>query len=275
MNARISKTFAQLKEKNRAAFIPFVMGGDPDYESSLEILYKLSAAGADLIELGMPFSDPMADGPAVQASGQRALKSGQTLVKTLRLASSFREKNKTVPLVLMGYFNPIYHYGVDKFVHDAAKAGVDGLIAVDCPAEVDEELCLPAKAAGLDFIRLITPTTDEQRLKFLLKNASGFLYLVSVSGVTGTKLAEPETVSTMLKTIKKHTNLPIAAGFGVKTMDQAAKLAKAADGIVIASVLIDLFRQKTNGSGILERNMADYLTLSREFASAIHGAREV
>jgi len=174
---RIENCFADLRAKNRAAFIPFVMGGDPDFDTSLELLCKLPEAGADLIELGMPFSDPMADGPAVQAAGQRALKNKQTLAKTLSLVRGFREQNKSVPLILMGYFNPIHHYGVEKFLNEASAAGVDGLIVVDCPAEVDNELCIPAQKAGLAFIRLITPTTNEQRLKFLLKNASGFLYL--------------------------------------------------------------------------------------------------
>ncbi len=273
-NARIEKCFAELKKQNRAAFIPFVMGGDPDFDSSLDLLCKLPEAGADLIELGMCFSDPMADGPAVQASGVRALKSGQTLKKTLSLVRKFREKNQAVPLILMGYFNPIYRYGVDDFIRDASAAGADGLIVVDCPAETDEELCLPAQKAGLAFIRLLTPTTDEKRLDRLLKNASGFLYLVSIAGVTGTAAADPQAVQNMLENVKKRTNLPICAGFGVKTAPQAALLAKSADGIVIASVLIDLFRQKTGSAGILGQNMADYLHLSRDFASAIHAARE-
>ncbi len=275
MSARIAETFAALKQKNRAAFVPFVMAGDPDYELSLEILRELPEAGADVIELGMPFSDPMADGPAVQASRQRALKNGQTLRKTLQLAKSFRETNKTTPLILMGYFNPIYHYGIETFLRDAKAADIDGLIVVDCPAEVDDELCLPAAKAGLAFIRLITPTTDEPRLKFLLKNASGFLYLVSIAGVTGTRQAEPEAVGAMLKTVKKHTNLPVCVGFGIKNPDQAAKLAKTADGVVIASVLIDLFKQKTPDSGILKQNVADYLRFSRDFAASVHNAREI
>lgn len=275
MNARIDAAFKSLAEKNRAAFIPFVMSGDPNYDASLELLCQLPGLGADVIELGMPFSDPMADGPAVQAAAVRALSNKQTLAKTLELVRAFRQSNQNTPLILMGYFNPIYRYGVDRFVRDAANASADGLIVVDCPAEVDHELCVPATKAGLAFIRLITPTTDEQRLKRLLKNASGFLYLVAVSGVTGTKTADPSSVAAMVAAAKKHTNLPICAGFGVKTGDQAAKLAKSADGVIIASVLLDLFKKKAADTGNFKQNMADYAQFSREFADSIHAARDV
>jgi tryptophan synthase alpha chain len=271
---RIEQCFATLCAQNRAAFIPFVMGGDPDFDASLEILHALPEAGADIIELGMPFSDPMADGPSVQASALRALRSGQTLKKTLELVSLFREKNKETPLILMGYCNPIFHYGVDAFLSDAARAGVDGLIIVDCPAEVDSEICLPAKAAGLAFIRLITPTTNEQRLKFLLKNASGFLYLVTIAGVTGTAPADPKAVQDMIKIIKRHSNLPVCVGFGVKTPQSAEKLAVFGDGVVIASVLIDVFTKNAGLAGFSRQNVADYMQLSRGFASTIHKARE-
>ncbi|MES2907182.1 MAG: tryptophan synthase subunit alpha [Pseudomonadota bacterium] len=271
---RIDTCFAELKKKNRAAFIPFVMGGDPDFESSLELLQKLPDAGADLIEIGLPFSDPMADGPAVQASAIRALENGQNLHKALELVCKFRETNQATPLIGMGYFNPIYRYGAEKFIADALKAGLDGLIVVDCPPEVDEELCIPATKAGLAFIRLIAPTTNDERLPLLLKNASGFLYLVSIAGVTGTTAADPAAVSALLERVRKQTDLPVAVGFGVKTGPQAATLAKSADAIVIASVLLDIFSKKSADAGVLKQIVADYLKLSRDLSASIHQARD-
>lgn len=271
---RIEKRFAELRAQNRAAFIPFVMGGDPDFDSSLELMKALPEAGADIIEIGMPFSDPMADGPAVQASSLRALQGGQTLRKTLQLARHFRETDQTTPLVAMGYFNPIYHYGVEKFVADAADAGVDGLIVVDCPPETDDEMCVPARKAGLAFIRLIAPTTDEQRLALLLKNTSGFLYLVSIAGVTGTRAADPQAVKTMMDRVRRHSGLPLAVGFGVKTPSQAAELAKHADAVVIASVLLDFLSKKPTQTGFLKQIVADYLKFSRDLSASIHQARE-
>lgn len=273
MTSRIARTFAELKKQDRAAFIPFVMAGDPDEAHSLEILRQLPSAGADLIEIGMAFSDPMADGPAVQASARRALESGQTLRKTLNVVRAFRETNQTVPLILMGYFNPVFCYGAQAFVKDAAEAGVDGLIIVDCPPETDDELAGPARKEGLDFIRLVTPTTDEVRLQKLLKGASGFLYLVSIAGVTGMAAAKAEDVAAMLAKIRQHSDLPLAVGFGVKTPEQAKELAKKAEAIVIASVLLDFLGQNPGETGFFRQNMANYLSFAEELAKTIHEAR--
>jgi len=236
---RIDARFADLRAAGRAAFVTFITAGDPDFETSSEILGGLAGAGADVIELGMPFSDPMADGPAIQAASIRALKVGQTMRKTLAMVRSFRQTDNTTPIVLMGYFNPIYIYGVEKFVRDAEEAGVDGLIVVDVPPEADDELCLPAIRAGLNFIRLATPTTDGGRLPQVLQNTSGFLYYVSITGITGSAAPDPGAVHAQVANIRKQTDLPIAVGFGVKTPKQAKAIAAGADGVVVGSALVN------------------------------------
>lgn len=246
MSTRIAARFAALKAQDRAALITFLMAGDPDLETSLALVEALPAAGADIIEIGIPFTDPMADGPAIQAAGLRALKAGMTLRKTLGLVKAFRLKDADTPIVLMGYYNPIYVYGVDDFLHDAKEAGVDGLIIVDLPPEEDQELCIPARNAGLNFIRLATPTTDENRLPRVLENTSGFVYYVSLTGITGAALADYTGVSQAVKRIKQHTTLPVAVGFGVKNADNAAQIAQTADGVVVGSALIDALQQSLN-----------------------------
>lgn len=242
MTTRIPARFAACAAQNRPALVTFIMAGDPDLDTAQQILDALPGAGADVIELGMPFSDPMADGPGVQAAGQRALKSGQTLKKTLGMVESFRGKDADTPIVLMGYYNPIYIYGVDRFLADAKAAGVDGLVVVDLPPEEDNELCLPALAAGLDFIRLATPTTDDKRLPAVLANTAGFVYYVSITGITGAAQADPDAVGRAVARIKRHTTLPVAVGFGVKTPESAAAIAANADGVVVGSALIDALR---------------------------------
>lgn len=231
--------FASLKQQGRAALVTFVTAGDPDYKTSLKIIEGLPKAGADIIEFGMPFTDPMADGPAIQAAGLRALKAGQTMKKTLKLVADFRKKDKDTPIVLMGYYNPIYVYGVEKFLADAGKAGADGLIVVDLPPEEDEELCIPALNAGLNFIRLATPTTDDKRAPAVFRNTSGFVYYVSVLGITGTKAPDLKSVRANVKRLKTHTSLPICVGFGVKSAEQAKAIARDADGVVVGSALVN------------------------------------
>ncbi|MBS0536222.1 MAG: tryptophan synthase subunit alpha [Proteobacteria bacterium] len=249
MTTRIEQRFAALKDEGRAALVTFVMSGDPDYETSMAIIKALPQAGADVIELGMPFTDPMADGPSIQAAGVRALKGGQTLKKTLAMVRDFRKGEASTPIVLMGYFNPIYIYGVDKFLVDAKEAGVDGLIVVDLPPEEDEELCLPALKAGLNFIRLATPTTDDKRLPAVLNNTSGFVYYVSITGITGSAAPDAAKVSAAVGRIKKHTRLPVAVGFGVKNADSARAIAAGADGVVVGSALIDALNKTLDGNG--------------------------
>ena len=249
MTSRIERRFAELKQKGRAALVTFVTAGDPDYATSLEIIKGLPKAGADLIEFGMPFTDPMADGPAIQAAGLRALKSGQTTKKTLAMVREFRKTDDATPVVLMGYYNPIYIYGVDRFLADAKAAGVDGLIIVDLPPEEDDELCVPAMKAGINFIRLATPTTDDKRAPAVLKNTSGFVYYVSVLGITGTKAPDLASVKANVTRLKKHTSLPIAVGFGVKTAEQARIIAKDADGVVVGSALVNAVRDTLDGAG--------------------------
>lgn len=251
MTTRIEQRFADLKSEGRAALVTFVMSGDPDYETSMAIIKALPQAGADVIELGMPFTDPMADGPSIQAAGVRALKAGQTLKKTLQMVRDFRKGEAKTPIVLMGYYNPIYIYGVDKFLVDAKEAGVDGLIVVDLPPEEDEELCLPALKAGLNFIRLATPTTDDKRLPAVLNNTSGFVYYVSITGITGSAAPDAAKVSAAVQRIKKHTKLPVAVGFGVKNAESARAIAAGADGVVVGSALIDVLKKTLdiNGKG--------------------------
>jgi tryptophan synthase alpha chain len=248
-STRIDNRFADLKRQNRAALVTFMTAGDPDMDTSFAILKALPDAGADVIEIGMPFTDPMADGPAIQASSQRALKGGQDMKKTLSMIRNFRANDHATPVVLMGYYNPIYIYGVDKFLVDAKTAGVDGLIVVDLPPEEDDELCLPALKAGLNFIRLATPTTDDKRLPAVLANTSGFVYYVSITGITGTATADPWAVTAAVSRIKRHTKLPVAVGFGVKTAEQARAIAQAADGVVVGSALIDALKATLDGNG--------------------------
>ena len=246
---RIDNRFADLKRENRAALVTFLTAGDPDMDTSFAILKGLPDAGADVIEIGMPFTDPMADGPAIQASSQRALRGGQDMKKTLSMIRNFRVNDHATPVVLMGYYNPIYIYGVDKFLADAKTAGVDGLIVVDLPPEEDDELCLPALKAGLNFIRLATPTTDDKRLPAVLANTSGFVYYVSITGITGSATADPWAVTAAVSRIKRHTKLPVAVGFGVKTAEQARAIAQAADGVVVGSALIDALKATLDGNG--------------------------
>jgi len=238
-SGRIEHCFAKLKAEGRAGLVTFVTAGDPDADTSLAIVKGLPAAGADIVELGMPFTDPMADGPAIQASNLRALRHGASLRKTLALARAFRAGDNDTPMVLMGYFNPIHRYGVDAFLGDAQASGVDGLIVVDTPPEEDDALCLPAREAGLHFIRLATPTTDERRLPAVLRNASGFIYYVSIAGITGAAAPDIAAVAAAVARIKRHSALPVVAGFGIRTPAQAAAIAGAADGAVVGSTLVD------------------------------------
>ena len=271
---RIERRFAELKAAGRAALVTFVTAGDPDYDLSLDLVRRLPEAGADLIELGMPFTDPMADGPAIQASSLRALKNGMTLRKTLKLVAEFRAGNQTTPIILMGYYNPIYSYGVEPFLRDAKNAGVDGFIVVDLPPEEDEEMCIPALKAGLNFIRLATPTTDDKRLPNVLRNTSGFVYYVSIAGITGTRSAANADVSAAVARLKRHTKLPVCVGFGIKTAEQAEEIAKAADGAVVGSALVSKIAQHVKPDGSASRQaVEDTLALVRELAGGVKRAR--
>jgi tryptophan synthase alpha chain len=273
MTTRIDRRFAALKDERRAALVTFTMAGDPDYDTSLALAKALPKAGADLIELGMPFTDPMADGPAVQAAGVRALAAGQTMKKTLALVRAFRAGDDATPIVLMGYFNPIYIYGVDKFLADAKAAGVDGLIVVDLPPEEDEELCLPALRAGLNFIRLATPTTDDRRLPAVLANTSGFVYYVSVAGITGSAAPDPGRVTEAVARIKRQTALPVAVGFGVRTAQAAAALARGADAVVVGSALVDALNKTLDPGGKpTGRTVAAVTDLVAELAAGVRSA---
>jgi tryptophan synthase alpha chain len=249
VTTRIDTRFAELKKQGRAAFVTYVMAGDPDLATSLEIVKALPKAGADVIELGIPFTDPMADGPSIQAAGLRALKAGMTLKKTLGLVRDFRKDDNVTPLVLMGYYNPIYIYGVDKFLTDAKTAGVDGLIIVDLPPEEDDELCIPALKAGLNFIRLATPTTDDKRLPAVLANTSGFVYYVSIAGITGAAAADANAVGEAVARIKRHTGLPICVGFGIRTPEAARAIAEKADGSVVGTALVDALKNSLDAEG--------------------------
>jgi tryptophan synthase alpha chain len=271
---RIEKRFADRKAEGRAVFVTFTMAGDPDYATSLALAKALPAAGADVIELGMPFTDPMADGVAIQAAGVRALKGGQTLIKTLQLVREFRAGNNDTPIVLMGYYNPIYIYGVDKFLVDAKEAGVDGLIVVDLPPEEDAELCLPALKAGLNFIRLATPTTDDKRLPAVLNNTSGFVYYVSIAGITGSAAPDATKVSAAVARIKRHTDLPVAVGFGVRDAASARAIAAGADGVVVGSALIDVLRGTLDADGKAGPNTVKAVTaLVADIAEGVRSAR--
>ena len=276
MSTRIEKRFAALKEEGRAALVTFTMAGDPDYDTSLAIAKALPKAGADIIELGMPFTDPMADGPAIQAAGLRALKSGQRMTKTLAMVREFRKKDSETPIVLMGYYNPIFIYGSDRFLSDAKAAGVDGLIVVDLPPEEDDELCLPALKAGLNFIRLATPTTDDKRLPTVLTNTSGFVYYVSITGITGAAAPDTTRVATAVKRIKRHTGLPVAVGFGVRTAEQARAIAEGADGVVVGSALVDALRNSLDKSGKASPGSVKAVTdLVSSLAQGMRSARRV
>jgi tryptophan synthase alpha chain len=274
MTARMDQRFATLARERRAALVTFTMAGDPDPKTSLAILKQLPKAGADVIELGMPFTDPMADGPAIQAGGVRALSAGQTMVKTLAMVRTFRKTDSTTPIVLMGYYNPIYVYGVTKFLADAKAAGVDGLIVVDLPPEEDAELCLPALDAGLNFIRLATPTTDDKRLPAVLKNTSGFVYYVSITGITGAASPDVDAVRTAVARIKRHTKLPVAVGFGVRTARQARAIATGADGVVVGSALVNAVKGSLDRNGkATARTLKAVTRLVAELAGGVRGAK--
>ncbi|NMY42691.1 tryptophan synthase subunit alpha [Pseudomonas sp. WS 5013] len=267
--SRLQSRFAELKQQNRAALVTFVTAGDPDYASSLEILKGLPAAGADVIELGMPFTDPMADGPAIQLANIRALAAKQNLPKTLQMVREFRATDSRTPLVLMGYYNPIFAYGVERFIADAKEAGVDGLIIVDLPPEHNDELCEPAQAAGLDFIRLTTPTTDDQRLPTVLNGSSGFVYYVSVAGVTGAGAATMDHVEQAVARLRRHTDLPLCIGFGIRTPEHAADVARRADGVVVGSALVDQIAKAESPAQAID----GVLSLCAQLAEGVRGAR--
>jgi tryptophan synthase alpha chain len=274
MATRIDRRLAALKVEGRPALVTYFMAGDPDYTTSLEVMKALPAAGADIIELGMPFSDPMADGPAIQAAGLRALKGGQTLGRTLGMAREFRHHDGDTPIVLMGYYNPIYVYGVDRFLADAIAAGIDGLIVVDLPPEMDGELCVPALRAGVNFIRLATPTTDDLRLPKVLQNTSGFVYYVSMTGITGAALADTGRVATAVRRIKSHTKLPVCVGFGVKTADQARTIGAAADGVVVGTAIVNAVAGAIGpGGGQAGDPVEAVSTLVRDLSRGVRTAR--
>jgi len=267
---RIDRRMAKLKAEGRPALVTYFMGGDPDYATSLAIMKALPAAGSDVIELGMAFSDPMADGPAIQAAGLRALRAGQTLAKTLQMARDFRAGDDDTPIVLMGYYNPIYIYGVERFLADAKAAGIDGLIVVDLPPEMDEELCIPALKAGINFIRLATPTTDDRRLPKVLQNTSGFVYYVSMTGITGSALADTTAVGEAVARIKRHTALPVCVGFGVKTAAQAQAIGASADGVVVGTAIVSAVAE----AAAAKRDPAAAAgTLVRELSTGVRAAR--
>jgi tryptophan synthase alpha chain len=276
MSTRIERRFTALKKEGRAALVTFTMAGDPDYETSLAIARALPKAGADVIELGMPFTDPMADGPAIQAAGLRALKAGQRMTKTLALVREFRKDDDETPIVLMGYYNPIYVYGNDRFLADARSAGVDGLIVVDLPPEEDEELCLPSLKAGLNFIRLATPTTDDKRLPAVLNHTSGFVYYVSITGITGAAAPDNANVAAAVARIKRHTKLPVAVGFGVKTPEHARAIAQGADGVVVGSALVDALRRSLDKNGKAGAGTVEAVTgLVSALAHGLRSSRNV
>lgn len=276
MTARMDKRFADLKAEGRPALVTYFMGGDPDYATSLAIMKALPEAGADVIELGMPFSDPMADGPAIQLAGQRALKSGQTLAKTLELAREFRKTDDATPIVMMGYYNPIYVYGVDRFLDEALEAGIDGLIVVDLPPEMDDELCLPSRERDINFIRLATPTTDDKRLPTVLQNTSGFVYYVSMTGITGSALPDTTKIGSAVGRIKSHTNLPVCVGFGVKTAEHARLIGASADGVVVGTAIVNQVALSLDGDGKATSDTVQAVaTLVRGLSSGVRQARLV
>ncbi|SIT77677.1 tryptophan synthase subunit alpha [Pontibaca methylaminivorans] len=262
--SRIDAQFAKLKASGRKAFVSYTMAGDPDYDTSLEILRGLPGAGVDIIELGLPFTDPMADGPTIQLAGQRALEAGMTLRRTLDLARTFREQDDATPIVLMGYYNPIYSYGVERFLTDAKDAGIDGLIVVDLPPEEDDELCIPAQAAGISFIRLATPTTDDARLPRVMQNTSGFVYYVSITGITGAAEAEAGDVAPEVARIKAAGDLPVVVGFGIRTPERARAIASVADGAVVGSAIVSRIAEGAS--------VAEVLSFVRDLAGGAHSA---
>ena len=275
MITRIDARFAQLLKEGRSAFVTFLMAGDPDPETSLAIVKALPQAGADMLEIGMPFTDPMADGPSIQAAGLRALKAGMTLKKTLAMVRAFREGDNATPLVLMGYYNPIYIYGVDKFLTDAKSAGVDGLIIVDLPPEEDTELCMPALKAGLNFIRLATPTTDDKRLPAVLANTSGFVYYVSITGITGAAAADSKVVGEAVARIKRHTSLPVCVGFGIRTPEAAEAIAERANGAVVGTALVDALRGSLDGEGrATAKTVSAVADLAASLSQGVRGAKQ-
>ncbi|WP_336801271.1 tryptophan synthase subunit alpha [Kaistia sp. MMO-174] len=272
---RIDRRFAALKSEGRPALVTFMTAGDPDPATTLALLKALPGAGADVIELGMPFSDPMADGPAIQAAGLRALKGGQTLVKTLDLVRQFRQSDDATPIVLMGYYNPIYSHGSEAFVAEAKAAGVDGLIIVDLPPEADDELCIPALEAGLNFIRLATPTTDDKRLPAVLENTSGFVYYVSINGITGSAAPDASRVAESVARIKRHTHLPVAVGFGVRTAEQAAAIGANADGVVVGSVIVSAIAASLDSEGrATAATVPAVLALVSELSGGVRASRK-
>jgi len=272
---RIDRRFAALKSEGRPALVTFMTAGDPDPDTTLALLKALPGAGADVIELGMPFSDPMADGPAIQAAGLRALKGGQTLARTLDLVRTFRQSDDATPIVLMGYYNPIYSYGSERFVADAAAAGVDGMIIVDLPPEADDELCIPALEAGLNFIRLATPTTDDKRLPAVLENTSGFVYYVSINGITGSAAPDASRVAESVARIKRHTHLPVAVGFGVRTAEQAAAIGANADGVVVGSAIVSAVAASLDSEGrATAATVPAVLALVSELSGGVRASRK-
>ena len=275
MTTRIDARFAALKTEGRAAFVTFLMAGDPDLKTSLDIIKALPAAGADIIEIGMPFTDPMADGPAIQAAGIRALKAGMTLHKTLDMVAAFRKTDNVTPIVLMGYYNPIYIYGVDQFLIDAKTSGVDGLIIVDLPPEEDSELCIPAMKAGLNFIRLATPTTDDKRLPAVLANTSGFVYYVSINGITGSASAKTSDVGAAVARIQRHTKLPVCVGFGIRTPEAARDIAQHASGAVVGSALVDALKASLDADGnATSKTVSAVADLVASLAQGVRGAKQ-
>jgi tryptophan synthase alpha chain len=274
MTARMDKKFAELKAAGRPALVTYFMGGDPDYETSLEIMKALPGAGADIIELGAPFSDPMADGPAIQMAGQRALKGGQTMKKTLQMAREFRKGDDTTPIVIMGYYNPVYIYGVERFLDDALEAGIDGLIIVDLPAEMDDELCIPARKRDINFIRLTTPTTDDKRLPKVLTNTSGFVYYVSMTGITGSALPDPSKIAGAVGRIKSQTELPVCVGFGVKTAEHARLIGANADGVVVGTAIVNQVATSLDKDGKASADTVQSVaTFVRGLSAGVHAAR--
>ncbi len=275
MSTRIDRRFATLKKEERAAFVAFVTAGDPDMETSLAILKGLPGAGTDVIEIGMPFTDPMAEGPPIQASYGRALKSGQTMARTLELVRQFREGDDDTPIILMGYYNPVHHFGPEAFLAEAKAAGVDGLIIVDLPAEEDAELCLPALEAGVNFIRLATPTTDEKRLSTILKNTSGFVYYVAVKGITGAAAAETTGVAKAVARIKAATDLPVVVGFGLKTPQNVAAIARHADGAVVGSAIVDCIKDNLDQNGSAPADLVPaVLDFVKSLSAGVYSGRE-
>lgn len=273
-SGRLAAKFAALKQEGRGGLVTFVSAGDPDYATSLKLIQGLPDAGADVIEIGMPFTDPMADGPSIQASSLRALKSGMTLRRTIQLVQEFRATDATTPVILMGYYNPIYSYGVERFLTDAKAAGVDGLIVVDLPPEEDAELCVPALNAGVNFIRLATPTTDDKRMPTVLQNTSGFVYYVSVAGITGTGSATEDAISFAVERLRRHTDLPVAVGFGITTPEAAASVARLADAAVVGSAIVNRIAANLDDNGVPAPALVDdVLAFVRTLADGVRAAR--